>query len=75
MPLRFVDLSVALEADIQSDPPIMLPEVEYMAHSDTAEQVMSFFPGVTREDLRQGEGWAIEKLSMNTDNGTHIDAP
>lgn len=75
MPRRFVDLSVALEADIQSDPPIMLPEIEYMAHSDTAEQVMSFFPGLTREDLPQGEGWAIEKLSIYTHNGTHLDAP
>ena len=75
MPRRFVDLSVALEADIQSDPPIMLPEIEYMAHSDTADQVISFFPGLKREDLPMGEGWAIEKLSIYTHNGTHLDAP
>ena len=56
MPRRFVDLSVALEADIQSDPPIMLPEIEYMAHSDTADQVISFFPGLKREELPMGEG-------------------
>ncbi len=75
MPRRFVDLSVALEADIASDPPIMLPEIEYMSHADTAEQVMGFFPGLAREDLPQGEGWAVERLNIYTHNGTHLDAP
>ena len=75
MPRRFVDLSVALEADIQSDPPIMLPEITYMSHDDTAEQVMSFFPGLTRAELPNGEGWAIERLNIYTHNGTHLDAP
>ena len=75
MPRRFVDLSVALEADIQSDPPVMLPEIEYFDHQQTAEQVMEFFPGLKRGDLPQGEGWAIERLSIYTHNGTHLDAP
>jgi len=72
---RFVDLSVALEAEIASDPPMMLPEITYMAHADTAEQVASFFPGLTADDLPGGEGWAIEFLSIATHNGTHLDAP
>ena len=75
MPRRFVDLSVALEADIQSDPSMMLPQIDYFSHQQTAEQVMSFFPGLTREELPHGEGWAIEKLSIYTHNGTHLDAP
>ncbi|MEM1066963.1 MAG: cyclase family protein [Pseudomonadota bacterium] len=75
MPRRFVDLSVALEADIASDPPIMLPEIEYLSHADTAGQVMGFFPGLAREDLPQGEGWAVERLNVYTHNGTHLDAP
>ena len=75
MPRRFIDLSVALETEIASDPEIMLPEIEYMSHADTAEQVMSFFPGLTKDDLPGGEGWAIEKLSIYTHNGTHLDAP
>ena len=37
---RFVDISVPLETGIISDPPIMLPEIEYMSHDQTAEQVM-----------------------------------
>lgn len=75
MPRRLVDLSVALETDIQSDPPIMLPEIDYLSHAETAEQVMGFFPGLKREDLPQQEGWAIERLSIYTHNGTHLDAP
>lgn len=75
MPRRLVDLSVALETDIQSDPPIMLPEIDYLSHAETAEQVMGFFPGLKREDLPQQEGWAIERLSIFTHNGTHLDAP
>ncbi|SFM36343.1 cyclase family protein [Shimia aestuarii] len=75
MPRRYVDLSVPLEAGIVSDPPIMLPEITYMSHEQTAEQVMSFFPGLKKEDLPGGEGWAVEMLQIATHNGTHLDAP
>ena len=75
MPRRLVDLSVALEADVPSDPEMMLPRIEYMTHAETAQQVMAFFPGLAREDLPGGEGWALERLSIYTHNGTHVDAP
>lgn len=75
MPRRIVDLSVPLEADIASDPPIMLPEIDYLDHQMTAEQVIAFFPGLKKEDLPGGEGWAIERLRIATHNGTHLDAP
>ncbi|MEM6462975.1 MAG: cyclase family protein [Pseudomonadota bacterium] len=75
MPRRIVDLSVPLEADIASDPPIMLPEIDYLTNQMTADQVTAFFPGLTKEDLPGGEGWAIEQLRITTHNGTHLDAP
>ena len=75
MARRFVDISVPLETGIISDPPIMLPEIEYMTHAETAEQVMSFFPGLQKEDLPGGEGWAVERMTIATHNGTHLDAP
>lgn len=75
MPRRLVDISVALEPDIASDPPMMLPDIAYMAHGDTAGQVAGFFPGLEPEDLPGGEGWAIEFLKLSTHNGTHLDAP
>lgn len=75
MPRRFVDISVALEADIVSDPPIMLPKIDYMDHASTAEQIAMFFPGLKTEQLPDGEGWAVERLEIATHNGTHLDAP
>lgn len=75
MPRRFIDISVALDADIVSDPPMMAPEVNYLAHDATAEQVASFFPGLEKDQLPEGEGWAIEMLQIATHNGTHLDAP
>ncbi|MFK7877049.1 MAG: cyclase family protein [Paracoccaceae bacterium] len=75
MTRKFIDLSVPLEAEIPSDPDIMLPQIEYFDHKQTAAQMAGFFPGLTPEDLPGGDGWAIEKLTIYTHNGTHLDAP
>ena len=75
MPRRFVDLSVALEAGIASDPPQMLPKIDYHTHKDTAPQIAAYFPGLTPADLPGGDGWAVERLEISTHNGTHLDAP
>jgi kynurenine formamidase len=75
MPRKFVDLSVSLEADIPSDPDIMLPKIDYFDHKDTAAQMAGFFPGLTTDQLPDGDGWALEKLTIYTHNGTHLDAP
>lgn len=72
---RFVDLSVPLQAGICSDPPGHLPEIDYYDHHQTAEEVVSFFPGATVTDLPDREGWAIERVRITTHNGTHLDAP
>ena len=60
MARRIVDLSVPLETGIPSDPAMMLPEITYLDHQATADQMRGFFPGLGREDLPGGEGWAIE---------------
>ncbi|WP_280428942.1 cyclase family protein [Nocardia brasiliensis] len=72
---RLVDISVPLQAGIASDPPGHLPEIDYYTHADTAADMLSFFPGATRADLPDGEGWAIERVRISTHNGTHLDAP
>ena len=71
----FIDISVALEAGIPSDPPIMLPDIDYFDHSMTAGQIAGFFPGLKTDDLPGGEGWAVETLHVSSHNGTHLDAP
>jgi len=70
-----VDISVSLKAGIASDPPGLLPEIEYSDHSETVNDLLSYFPGATSEDLPDGLGWAIEHVSATTHSGTHLDAP
>ncbi len=73
--MRIVDLSNPLENTDFADPPGLGPKIAYFGHNDTAGQMLAFFPGVTREQLPGGEGWAVEQVTLSTHNGTHIDAP
>jgi kynurenine formamidase len=75
MPRKFVDLSIYLENDVISDPPAFAPKIEYLTHETTAPQIASFFPGLQKGDLPDGEGWAVEFIQLSTHNGTHLDAP
>ena len=75
MPRRYVDLSIAIENDIPSDPPGMEVNVRYLAHTQTAGGMAAFFPGLRPEDLPDSEGWAVETVTLSTHNGTHMDAP
>ena len=75
MPRRIVDLSIYLENDVLSDPPSFGPRIEYFTHDNTFGQIAPFFPGLKREDLPDGAGWAVEKVELITHNGTHLDAP
>ena len=75
MPRKFVDLSIFLENDVLSDPPAFAPKIEYFTHENTFAQIAPFFPGLKKEDLPDGEGWAVETVSLSTHNGTHLDAP
>jgi len=72
---RIIDISVSLQTGIQSDPPGHLPTIDYVDHSQSVDDMLRFFPGATRADLPDGEGWALERLHLTTHNGTHLDAP
>ena len=75
MPRRYVDLSIAIENDIPSDPPGMEVKIRYSKHAETVAGMASFFPGLKPEDLPDSEGWAVETVTLSTHNGTHMDAP
>src|SRR3546814_1379009 len=47
-----------------------------MRISDWSSDVCSSdLPGLTKGDLPNGEGWAVESITLSTHNGTHMDAP
>ncbi len=75
MPRRFIDISMHLENDIPSDPPGLSPKISYIDHQMSYPDLAQFFPGLKKEDLPDGEAWAVENVQLNTHNGTHLDAP
>lgn len=73
--MKIIDLSVSIEDDTINDPPYQRPQVKSLTHKDTVNQMLSQFPGVTVDDLPEGNGWAIDFLDICTHAGTHLDAP
>lgn len=71
---RFIDLSVAFE-DRPTSPPTHQPKIDYVGHTESFDAFSRAFGGLQREDLLDGEGWAVERISMSTHAGTHMDAP
>ena len=72
---RFIDLSISIESDLPSDPPFMIPKIDYVDHVEGATQMEDFFPGLSKDRLPGGLGWALETLTLTTHSGTHLDAP
>ena len=73
--MRFVDISMPLENDVRSDPDIARPKIEYVGHTESIPRLQTFFPGLRPEDLPDAAGWALERVTLTTHNGTHLDAP
>ncbi len=75
MARTLIDISMHLENDVVADPPGFGPHIDYVTHHDSVEYMLSFFPGLTQDQLPDGEAWALENIRLNTHNGTHLDAP
>ncbi len=43
MSKKFIDISITLENDILSDPPIMRPHIEYINHHQSVDDLRAFF--------------------------------
>lgn len=75
MPTTYIDLSIAIEPDLPSDPEMMIPRIDYVDHHTGAVQMETFFPGLTADQLPGGLGWSLEFMHLTTHSGTHLDAP
>ena len=75
MTRRFIDLSIPICDDVVSDPEPLRPRIRYWSHRDTFHQMAGFFPGLTQQELPDGEAWAVEDVQLTTHSGTHMDAP
>ena len=75
MTRRLIDISVPLQNDVAADPPGAGPRIEYVDHQQSLPRLLPFFPGLKAEDLPDGQGWAVEQVTLSTHNGTHLDAP
>lgn len=70
-----IDLSISIEPNLPSDPEMMIPEIDFVDHVMGVEQMVEFFPGLKKEQLPKGLGWAVEFVRLTTHSGTHLDAP
>jgi kynurenine formamidase len=61
-------------AGVASDPPHMLPEIDYVDHHMSAPRMAEEF-GIRVDQLPEGEYAAVERVRISTHNGTHLDAP
>ncbi len=75
MKRKIIDLSVPLENNTPSEPAGFAPKITYIGHHESFSQMAQFFPGLKKEDLPDGEAWAVEKVELSTHHGTHLDAP
>ena len=75
MTKRYIDLSVHIENNPHTDYPGGSPKVSYKVHTETGDDVAMFYPGFSKEQLPDAEGWAVESITLSTHNGTHMDAP
>jgi kynurenine formamidase len=73
--MQMLDLSVPLANDVPADPPFQQVEIDYVDHDEGAAALAAAFPGLEREQLPEGKGWAVEQVRISTHNGTHMDAP
>ncbi len=73
--MRVIDLSIPIENGVPSDPPALLPNIEYFTHKGCIPEFLENFPGLTEAELPNGEAWSHERITLSTHSGTHMDAP
>ena len=76
--MKFIDLSIPIinPDELVFDPPLTRPSISYSLHDEGAGQMAFAFPNLKPEEhLPDGKGWATERITLSTHNGTHMDSP
>ena len=75
--MKFIDLSIPLinPNELLFDPERTELNIEYNDHTKGAEQMGRIFNLVPEKHLPIGKGWATERITLSTHNGTHMDSP
>jgi kynurenine formamidase len=71
-PMQLVDLSQRLSNDTRAFEPNP-HSIEYIDHVAAAKLTGSY--GIEPELWQDGEAWAVERVTLSTHSGTHVDAP
>ena len=60
-PKRFIDLSISIEPELPSDPPMMIPKIDYINHESGAEQMKAFYSSLEAgpDRYREGDGQSV----------------
>jgi len=74
METRLIDLSVFFE-DVPTSPEHHRPQIQYTDHDASFDAFSRAYGGISKSDLPDGKAWAVERVSMSTHAGTHMDAP
>ena len=70
--LKIIDLSVPIQQTPPESP--LKVDIQYIAHKEGVEVFGPIF-GLKEEDFPEGNFSAVEKLTLTTHSGTHLDAP
>lgn len=71
----FIDISMPISVEVVTDPPPLRPQIRYVSHAEGAAMMAPIFPGLSVDQLPEGQGWAVEDITLTTHSGTHMDAP
>lgn len=69
--MKFIDLSLTIE-EVPSEPEPA--SIEYISHEDGAE-ILGKTYDMKAQDFPNGMGINLERISLNSHTGTHLDAP
>lgn len=73
--MKIIDLSVQIDEDLSCEPEFMMPKINRWSHEKGADNMLTFFPNISKDDLPNKKGWAIDFVNLCTHSGTHMDAP